>query len=371
MHRLIASPFLGDYMVLKPGHARGIKVPRGAYIELAQADVFPEWLASAAVRAWGIDLTQKPTAGQLLVRPESAYAFGKATYELNLGCNYDCEHCYLGLKTFEGLEWPERERLLEAIRDAGALWLQITGGEPMVDRLFAAVHTRAYELGMMIEILSNGSRLANDKILDLLTTYRPSKMSLSVYGATAETYDGLTRRRGAFRKFMRGLTAAHEAGLQMDLSLIVTDRNAHELEAMRGLAERFGLRYREYAHMSPTIYGGAESLPSQSPEFLRERKPFRGCDAGYTSFHVDPFGRASICKVGREPNIDLVQEGPPGLARLGGISDNLLLRQGGCTGCTLQGSCSTCMPLVQLYRKAQAPLATYCQHREPRKEVAQ
>jgi hypothetical protein len=28
------------------------------------------------------------------------------------------------------------------------------------------------------------------------------------------------------------------------------------------------------------------------------------------------------------------------------------------------------MPLVQLYRKAKAPLATYCQHRDPREEVA-
>jgi MoaA/NifB/PqqE/SkfB family radical SAM enzyme len=371
MHQLIASPFLGDYMVLKPGHARGIKVPRAAYTELTEAETFPAWLASAAARTWGIDLRQTPTAGRLLVRPESTYAFGKATYELNLGCNYDCEHCYLGLKTFEGLEWPARESLLEAIRDAGVLWLQLTGGEPMVDRLFAAVHTKAYELGMMIEILTNGSRLANGKILDLLTTYRPSKMSLSVYGATAETYDALTRRPGSFRTFMRGLHAAHEAGLQLDLSLIITDRNAHEVDAMRALAEQFGLRYREYAQMSPTIHGGGESLPSQSPQFLRKRAPFRGCDAGHTSFHVDPFGQASICKIGREPNIDLTREGPPGLTRLAGISDNLLLRQGGCTGCTLQGTCGTCMPLVQLYRSAKAPLATYCQHQEPRKEVTQ
>ncbi len=371
MHELIASPFLGDYMVLKPGEPRGIKILREAYVELAGTDVFPAWLAQAARSTWGIDLHQEPNAGRLLVRPETAYPFGKATYELNLGCNYDCEHCYLGLKTFEGLEWPQRERLLEAIRDVGVLWLQLTGGEPMVDRLFAAVHTKAYELGMMIEILTNGSRLANGKILDLLTTYRPSKMSLSVYGATAETYDGLTRRPGSFRKFIRGLAAAHEAGLQMDLSLIITSRNVHEVDAMRELAERFGLRHREYAQMSPTIYGGGESLPSQSPQYLRKRRPFRGCDAGHTSFHVDPFGRASICKIGREPNIDLMLEGPSGLTRLGGISDNLLLRQGGCTGCMLQGTCGTCMPLVQLYRKAKAPLVTYCQHKEPRKEVAQ
>ncbi|MGP4025946.1 radical SAM protein [Actinomadura sp. 3N407] len=277
----------------------------------------------------------------------------------------------IALKEFEGLEWPERERLLETIRDAGVLWLQLTGGEPMIDRSFAPVYARAYELGMMLEILTNGSRLAAPRVLELLTAHRPSKLSISVYGATEASYDGLVRRKGAFRKFVRGLEAASEAGLLFDLSLIITDRNAHEVDAMRALAERFGARYREYANMSPTIYGGGESLPSQSPEFLTRRKPFTGCDAGHTSFHVNPFGKASICKIGREPNIDLPGEGVTGLARLGGIADRSLLRQGGCTDCALQDTCGTCMPLVQLYRKAQAPLASYCQHGHPRRGVNQ
>jgi organic radical activating enzyme len=54
------------------------------------------------------------------------------------------------------------------------LWLQITGGEPMIDKLFAATYSLAYEFGMMIEILTNGSRLSNPLMLDLLTSYRPT-----------------------------------------------------------------------------------------------------------------------------------------------------------------------------------------------------
>src|SRR5262249_55081487 len=139
-------------------------------------------------------------------------AYGKASYELNLGCNYDCEHCYLGLKEFDGLDWPSRELLLRTIRDAGVLWLQLTGGEPMIDRHFAAVYQAAHDLGMMIEVLTNGSRLADGKILGLLTSRRPSRIIVSVYGATQETYDGLTRRRGSFATFMRAVSAASAAG---------------------------------------------------------------------------------------------------------------------------------------------------------------
>jgi uncharacterized Fe-S cluster-containing radical SAM superfamily protein len=364
MHDLVASPFLGKYLVLRPGYANGIRISAEKYRQLGRPGDVPGWLADISRRAWGIE------PGTLLVRPESVLGYGKATYELNLGCNYDCEHCYLGLKKFEGLDWAGRECLLENIRDAGVLWLQLTGGEPMIDRLFPAVYLKAHELGMMIEILTNGSRLADPRILDLLTARRPSRVIVSVYGASEESYDGLTRRKGAFKTFMRALNAAHAAGIRLELSLIITARNAHEKDRMIELAQRFGRISGEYANMSPTIYGGAESLPSQSPQFLTKRKVFTGCDAGHTSFHVDPFGKASICKIGREPSIDLVSKGADGLARLGSIADGLLRRQGGCTGCTLQGTCGTCMPLVQLYRKARAPLATYCQHKEPRKEVA-
>jgi len=81
------------------------------------------------------------------------------------------------------------------------LWLQLTGGEPLIDKLFAEVYELAYEFGMMISISSNGSRLSNTKILDLLTARRPHRLTLGVYGATAESYDSLTRRRGSFAAF--------------------------------------------------------------------------------------------------------------------------------------------------------------------------
>lgn len=364
MHDLVVSPFLGEFLVLRPGHVRGVRISAAKYRELCGRTPGPSWLADASREAWNIE------PGEVLIRPESALGYGKASYELNLGCNYDCEHCYLGLKKFSGLEWPDRARLLETIRDAGVLWLQLTGGEPMVDQLFGAVYKKAYELGMMIEILTNGSRLADRKILDLLAARKPSRVIVSVYGASEETYDGLTRRKGAFRTFRRALNAAQEAGIRLELSLIITSRNAHEKDQMADLARNFGRISGEYGNISPTIYGGAGTLPSQSPEYLTTRRPFTGCQAGHTSFHVNPFGQASICKIGREPSVDLLAEGTAGLARLGQIADILLRRQGGCTGCTLQSSCGTCMPLAQLYRKAKAPLAAYCQHREPGKEAA-
>ena len=367
MHELIVSPFLDNHLVLRPGQRNAIRISRGKYSELQMAGpagFCPDWLASAVRHSWGIDIRGRRLRDFAIVREASLLGYGRASYELNMGCNYDCKHCYLGLKEFAGLDWPARERILCAMRDAGVLWLQLTGGEPTIDRLFAETYSRAFDLGMMIEVLTNGSRLANPVILELLTSRRPHRVTLSVYGATEAAYDGLTRRRGAYKSFMRGLAAAREAGIPLDLSVVVTTDNAHEVDAMHAMAARLGVKYRDYHNISPTIYGGAESLPSQSPRHFVPPEPFTGCDAGHTSFHVDPHGRASICKVGREPSIALTDEGVGGLHRLGGIADQLMRRQGGCEGCALSAMCGTCMPLAAKYREAKAPLDRYCQHRE-------
>ncbi len=367
LHTLIASPFLADYLVLRPDDQRAVRIGQGKYFELLSdttdsASVCPLWLVDAARKRWDLNIVGKPIVGTVLVRQPSAYGFGRASYELNLGCNYDCEHCYLGLKRFEGLDWPDRERLLHILRDAGVLWLQLTEGEPTIDRLFPEVYTLAWDFGMMITVSSNGSRLHNPRILEMLTTRRPYRLTLSVYGAAEASYDGLTRRRGAFKAFTKGLSAAHEAGLSINLNIVVTQHNEHEVDQMRALAESYGVSYAVFPNISPTIYSGAETLPSQSEQFLRERKPFTGCGAGHTHFHVDPHGRASICKIGRDPNVSLTDEGIDGLRKLGHVADSLMLRTGGCSGCALSGTCWTCRPLAKLYQEAKSSLDRYCQH---------
>ncbi|MET8761287.1 radical SAM protein [Lentzea sp. NPDC004782] len=367
MHALIASPFLNDHLVLKPDDQRAVKIGSGRFEELlalsTHADsACPQWLVDAAQRRWGIDITGRPLADAVKVREPSEHGYGRASYELNLGCNYDCPHCYLGVKEFDGLEWSDREQLLHTMRDAGVLWVQLTGGEPTIDKLFAPVYATAWDLGMMVTVSTNGSRLHSPPILDLLTARRPYRITVSVYGASAEVYDAVTARRGSHKAFTTGITAAHEHGLPLHFNLVITDQNEHELAKMTAFAENLGVTYNVYSNISPTINGGADTLPSQSPNFLRARRPFTGCGAGHTHFHADPYGMASICKVGRDAQFSLVDHGLDALRQLAGVADSLMGRTGGCSGCALSGTCWTCRPLAKLYQTAKAPLERYCQH---------
>nr|WP_254399288.1 radical SAM protein [Streptomyces sp. AC602_WCS936] len=327
-----------------------------------RGDPLPTWLVDAARQAWGTELPDGPVGDTVLVRERSPYGYAKASWEINLGCDYDCEFCYLGEKRFEGLDWTGKQQLLRTMRDAGVLWLQITGGEALIDREFGAAYEYAHQLGMMVQVSSNGSSLRKQPIRELFARHRPYRLTLSVYGATSGTYDKVTRNRGAFGRFIQGLDAAHQDRLPVRLNVIVSDDNVHELDAMAALCERYGFPHQVFTNMSPTIDGEANPLATQAEGQVKARSIFTGCNAGRTFFHVNPHGIASVCKVGRDPSVNLVTEGVSALTRLGAIAEYLQLRTGGCSGCTKVGACRTCRPLAKLYQEAGDRRELYCQH---------
>ncbi|GAA1922250.1 hypothetical protein GCM10009716_33510 [Streptomyces sodiiphilus] len=366
MHQVIASPQHDRFVIVRPGSRKGMQIPSTMYRDLAEAvqngTPVPDWLADAARTAWGVDISGEPSKGTALVRPVTRLNYSRATWEINKGCNFNCEHCYLAERKFEGLPRDEKSRLLEMLRDAGVLWLQFTGGEPTIDRDFRDAYREAYGMGMMIEILTNGSRLHQTETVELLSAMPPHKVTVSLYGASPESFDSLTRKPGAFKLLSKGLKAAKEAGVSLELALIITKHNAHEIEAMRAIAEEYATTYSEYGNISPTYDGNPEPLAAQAPGFLNKSTVFKGCPAGHTFFHVDPHGFVTMCKVGRENPINLMVEGLPGLLRLPGIADAQMLRSGGCGGCKLSATCRVCRPLAKAYQEAKAPLETYCQH---------
>jgi hypothetical protein len=47
---------------------------------------------------------------------------------------------------WEPIWWISKVRLLHMMRDAGVVWLQITGGEPTIDKHFIDPYRLAFEL---------------------------------------------------------------------------------------------------------------------------------------------------------------------------------------------------------------------------------
>jgi hypothetical protein len=207
--RVIVSPQEDIYVAVRPGAQAGIQLPAAKYAELisaaARADAVPAWFVDAARQAWEIELARQPTDRVIAVRPAShgPVTYSRASWEINKGCNFSCEHCYLEQRPFAGLPLAEKLRLIDMLADMGVLWFQITGGEPLIDPDFSSAYQRAHDAGMMLEILTNGSRLARVELLGLFAAAPPHKIKVSMYGAGPETADALTQTRGAFKNTYR------------------------------------------------------------------------------------------------------------------------------------------------------------------------
>ena len=125
---------LGQYLLLRPGSTAGVQLPRGHFDQLAGAAAgggpYPPWLAGVAHQRWRLKLPATATMHQrVLVRDQSEYGYGRASWEINLGCNYACSHCYETHGEEDELSFAEIDRILAELADAGTLFLTLTGGE--------------------------------------------------------------------------------------------------------------------------------------------------------------------------------------------------------------------------------------------------
>ncbi len=340
----------------------------GSYIgQLYDADAFvPDALATLLQHKLGVDVAGQKAQDTFVLRQPSQYRYGVASWELNLLCNYSCPHCYLGVRPNSSIGMVQRLQVIDRMAELGVLRLQITGGEPLIDAHFEETYREVYDRGIITTISTNGSWLFRPRIQELLRERPPMRITVSMYGAYQASYEGMTKTsRGTFKRFLHGLEATVGMGVKLRINIIVSTFNQDEIDDMKQLAAKYTDDYHIYDQMSATILGDDEPLMFQVDDLWRkktlpEKQSFDGCGAGVESFHVDPHGNATMCKVGRETKIDLTQEPASAMSRLALSAQLKLVRSGDCTSCTSQSACVTCPVIVEQYRSAKAGATTYC-----------
>jgi len=246
--------------------------------------------------------------------------------ELTSRCNLKCVHCYLGPQEEQrqkrSLEMTT-ERVKEVIDQVvaeGCLYLVITGGDPMVRKDFPEVYRYAREQGLIVTVFCDGV-LVTDTIVELFKEYPPNKVDISLYGATAETYERVTRIPGSFPRCVAGIRRLLDNGIPVGLKTVLMTINKHELEAMREMARDLGVGFRMDSAIFPCLpthdhepldlrvdAKEAVELEMSEPDtvkawvkYVEEREELPRsdalyvCGAGVSSFYVDPFGFASPC----------------------------------------------------------------------------
>lgn len=193
--------------------------------------------------------------------------------ELTLRCNLRCVHCY----NFDRdrprpaggapeLSFEEIVRVLDGLREAGTLFLALTGGEAMAHPRFWDVMDAAAGRNFAVTLLSNGTLLTPDACARLATYPNLWGASLSLYGAAAATHDALTQSAGSFRRTLEGARALRARGVAVWLKFILMRGNAAEAAAMREMADVEDLVYEFDAQLTGRYDGTLGSLAQRVDE---------------------------------------------------------------------------------------------------------
>ena len=265
-----------------------------------------------------------------------------ASIDLTYRCNNRCVHCdcnlpehYVTAKSNE-LTTEEVKKLFDGLASLGTLWLLITGGEPLLREDFEEIYMYAKQKGFLITFFTNGT-LLDDKTVELLSKFPPFVMEISLYGATAETYEKVTRVKGSYSRCMEGTKKIINAGIKLKLKTMAMTINQHEIEAMDRMARELGCEFRfdpmlnkridnnefsdpEKYRISPEdVVRLDKAYPKRMEEWKRFCDKFVGepvrddrlykCGAGLGTIHIDAFGIAKGCMMMKRDGFSVREHG--------------------------------------------------------------
>lgn len=180
------------------------------------------------------------------------------TFELTPCCNMACKMCYVRMTKQQqeaiaplrtAQQWLD---LGQQIRDQGMLYLLLTGGEPFLRPDFREIFQGLHKMGLIISINTNGTLIDEDCVRWLQET-PPSRMNITLYGASDATYERLCGNPKGFTQVTNAIRMLREAGILVKLNCSLTPENAADLPEMFRFARENQLVIQASSYMFPPL----------------------------------------------------------------------------------------------------------------------
>jgi len=193
--------------------------------------------------------------------------------ELTARCNLNCRHCYINLPAGDEaarakeLSLEEIGSIADQAIELGALWCLLTGGEPLLRPDFAEIYMMLKRKGLLVSLFTNATLIRPEHVA-LLKKYPPRDIEVTIYGASAETWERVTRRPGSFAQFVAGLDALFAADIKVRLKAMALRSNLAEMEAIAAFGTS---RTRDFYRFDPQLHLRYDRDPARNEEIRAER----------------------------------------------------------------------------------------------------
>ena len=316
-------------------------------------------------------------------------------------CNMNCDMCYVRLSREEmerqgrlrtADEWLEIGRQM---KEAGVLFLLLTGGEPFLYPDFRRLYLGLREMGMILTINTNGT-LIDEDLAEFFGKYKPRRVNITLYGTDEETYADLCHYPGGFEKTLQGIRLLRENGVDVKVGGSLARANRDDLDKLLDIGEELDIPVRVDTYMMPAtrerdlpynlqarlgpeeaaqarIHAlkremGLELFPAyvrqsiekaEHPEPAEEKPGHMACMAGQCSFTINWQGKMRPCVVMSEPEVSVFEAGFEAAWKYITEETGKILLNAKCSTCRVRHLCRTCAASALLETGSYAGVPDY------------
>lgn len=316
-------------------------------------------------------------------------------------CNMNCDMCYVRLSREEmerqgrlrtADEWLEIGRQM---KEAGVLFLLLTGGEPFLYPDFRRLYLGLREMGMILTINTNGT-LIDEDLAEFFGKHKPRRVNITLYGTDEETYADLCHYPGGFEKTLQGIRLLRENGVDVKVGGSLARANRDDLDKLLDIGEELDIPVRVDTYMMPAtrerdlpynlqarlgpeeasqarIHAlkremGPELFPAyvrqsiekaEHPEPAEEKPGHMACMAGQCSFTINWQGKMRPCVVMSEPEISVFEAEFEAAWKYITEETWKILLNAKCSTCRVRHLCRTCAASALLETGSYAGVPNY------------
>ena len=236
-------------------------------------------------------------------------------FEITCRCNFNCKMCYVHQQHIDKSELTAQEwvQLGKEARDAGMLFLLLTGGEPFLRSDFPEIYLGLRRLGLIVSVNTNAS-LLTDEILAAFKASPPARVNVSLYGGSSDTYCKLCGN-AAYDAVTGNILRMKAAGIHVKINATVNPYNAPDIDQIFGFGKSNDIAVRGTAYMYPPVrVHDAQECPRFTP------KEAAACMLRFREHTLTQEQLRQMVTLPSDPEDDCAGEGGPMRCRAGRTS---------------------------------------------------
>lgn len=201
---------------------------------------------------------EEDAAGEVTVVAENTGPAPALNIALDPDCGQRCVFCsvksYVTPTDAGEVDLEEVRKQLQQAQQLGVQEVRLNGIDPLqhsrVLDVLDAIRDRGFQ---RLSVYSPGWRLADARFRKEFLRRVPGRLKVSIplYGRTAETHDTVTGRPGSHQEVLEAIEGLREAGASeaVQISTVFTKQNVHEIVPMLRWLREIGLDTQVHAHL--------------------------------------------------------------------------------------------------------------------------